>query len=134
MIWQSLINFSPQQNFSEINKKLILRKEKFDTSTRMRIMEDYNGWKVGEVSRNARHFLTIETAWKQKSVCNFRIQGGSRKIPRPSHHDSWYISFFVLLQCLKVKTTLHILYMKYEIKFYFQKLKMIWMFCPYFPS
>ena len=30
MIWQSLINFSPQQNFSEINKKLILRKEKFD--------------------------------------------------------------------------------------------------------
>ena len=31
MIWQSLINFSPQQNFSEINKKLILRKEKFNT-------------------------------------------------------------------------------------------------------
>ena len=30
MIWQSLINLSPQQNFSEINKKLILRKEKFD--------------------------------------------------------------------------------------------------------
>ena len=31
MIWQSLINFSPQQNFNETNKKLILRKEKFDT-------------------------------------------------------------------------------------------------------